>query len=176
MAAVAGLQKSDALIKDGARLLKTTPDALYERMEELTETLKEREKELKKLADQAASKEAAGLMDNVQEVNGIKVLAVKMSNADVDAMRTFVDTARDKIGSGVVVVGAETDGKVLFVCGVTKDTIGKVKAGDVVRDVAKIAGGGGGGRPDMAQAGGKNPEKLDEAIASVVKIVDGLSG
>jgi len=176
MVAVAGLQKADALIKDGARLLKTTPDALYERMEELTDSLREKERELKKLADQAASKEAAGLMDDVQEVNGIKVLAVKMSNADVDAMRTFVDTARDKIGSGVVVVGAETDGKVLFVCGVTKDTIGKVKAGDIVRDVAKIAGGGGGGRPDMAQAGGKHPEKLDEAIASVVKIVDGLSG
>ena len=175
MSAVSGMQKVDAMVKEASRVLKTTPDALIDRVNELTESLKLKERELKKLADQAASKEAAGLMDDVKIVNGIKVLAVKLGSADVDAMRTFVDTARDKIKSGVVVVGAEADGKVMFVCGVTKDTIGKVKAGDIVREVAKITGGGGGGRPDMAQAGGKNPEKLDEAIAAAVKIVEGLS-
>lgn len=176
MAAVAGMQKLDTLAKDGAKLLKTTPDGLYDRMIEVTDQLKEKEKELKKIADQMASKEAAGLMDDVKEVSGVKVLAVKLANADVDAMRKFVDSGRDKIGSGVVVAGAENDGKVMFVCGVTKDSIGKVKAGDIVREVAKICGGGGGGRPDMAQAGGKNPEKLDEAISSVEKIVEGLIG
>jgi len=175
MGAIAGVQKLDALAKDGARLLKTTPDGLYDRMVELTESLKEKERELKKIADQMASKEAAGLMDDVKEVNGIKVLAVKLANGDVDAMRKFVDTARDKIGSGVVVAGAVTGEKVMFVCGVTKDTTGKVKAGDIVREVAKVTGGGGGGRPDMAQAGGKNPEKLDEAIAATLKIVEELS-
>jgi alanyl-tRNA synthetase len=162
-------------VKEGAKLLKTTPDALYDRMTELTEALKDKEKELKKIADQIASKEAAGLMDDVKEVNGIKVLSVKLGNGDVDAMRKFVDTARDRIGSGVVVAGAVTGDKVMFVCGVTKDTVGRVKAGDIVREVAKMTGGGGGGRPDMAQAGGKNPEKLDEAIAAVEKIVEGLS-
>ncbi|ADD67637.1 alanyl-tRNA synthetase [Denitrovibrio acetiphilus DSM 12809] len=176
MAAVAGMQKLDALAKDGAKLLKTTPDGLYERMVELTDSLKDKEKELKKIADQMASKDAAGLMDDVKIVSGIKVLAAKLANGDADAMRKFVDTARDRIGSGVVVAGAVTDDKVIFVCGVTKDTTGKVKAGDIVREVAKITGGGGGGRPDMAQAGGKHPEKLDEAIANVEKIVEGLVG
>jgi len=170
------VQKVDATVKDGARLLKSTPDSLYSKMEELTEALREKERELKKLNDKIASKEAAGLMDEVAEVKGVKVMAVKMENANVDALRNFVDTARDRIKSGVVVVGSENDGKVMFVCGVTKDTIGKVKAGDVVREVAKITGGGGGGRPDMAQAGGKNPEKLDEAISKVGEIVDGLIG
>jgi alanyl-tRNA synthetase len=175
MGAIAAMQKLDETVKEGAKLLKTTPDALYDRMTELTEALKDKEKELKKIADQIASKEAAGLMDDVKEVNGIKVLSVKLGNGDVDAMRKFVDTARDRIGSGVVVAGAVTGDKVMFVCGVTKDTVGRVKAGDIVREVAKMTGGGGGGRPDMAQAGGKNPEKLDEAIAAVEKIVEGLS-
>ena len=175
MGAVTAMQKADALVKDGARLLKATPETLYTRIEELSDALREKERELKKIADQMASKEAAGLMDGAKEVNGIKVLAVKLKGVDVDGMRKFVDTARDRLGSGVVLAGAETDGKVMFVCGVTKDTIAKVKAGDIVREVAKIAGGSGGGKPDMAQAGGKNPEKLDEAVASVLKIVEGLS-
>jgi alanyl-tRNA synthetase len=174
MAAVAGMLKMDAVIKDTAKMIKTTPENLIERVAELADTLKEKEKELKKIADKVASSEAAGLMDNVQEVKGIKLLAVKLASADPDTMRKFVDTARDRIGSGVVVAGAEEGGKVMFVCGVTKDTVSKVKAGDIVRELAKITGGGGGGRPDMAQAGGKNPEKLDEAVASAAKIVEGL--
>jgi len=175
MEAVSVMQKNDSVIRESAKIIKTTPDSLISRISEMAETLKEKEKEIRRLSDKAASSEAAGLMDNVVQVNGINVLAVKLSGADVDAMRKFADTARDKIVSGVVVVGSESDGKVMFVCGVTKDTTSKVKAGDVVREVAKITGGGGGGRPDMAQAGGKNPEKLDEAIASVEKIVEGLS-
>lgn len=175
MEAVHSVQRADSLVKESAKVLKTVPEGLYERITELSETLKDKEKEIKKLADRMASKEAGELMDDVKEVNGIKVLAVKLSNADPESMRKFVDTARDRIKSGVVIAGAQSEGKVMFVCGVTKDTVSKVKAGDVVREVAKITGGGGGGRPDMAQAGGKNPEKLGEALDSALKIVEGLS-
>lgn len=176
MGAVSAMQRTDSIVKEGARVLKTTPDVLGERIAEVADALKEKERELKKLNDKMASKEAAGLMDDAVEVNGIKVLAVKLTGADTDSMRKFVDTARDRIKSGVVLAGAETNGKVMFICGVTKDTTSRVKAGDIVREVAKIAGGSGGGKPDMAQAGGKNPEKLDEAVAAAVKIVEGLSG
>lgn len=176
MAAVAHAQKAEAEVREAARLLKANSGALVARAEEVMETLKDKEKELKKINDQLASSRSAELMDSVAEVKGVKVLAVRMDNADAEALRTFVDTARDRIQSGVVVVGSVTEGKVMFVCGVTKDTTGKVKAGDVVREVAKIAGGSGGGRPDMAQAGAKDPEKLGEAIAAVTSIVDKLIG
>ncbi len=177
MNAVAYAQKADSAVKEGARLLKTSPDNLVTRIEETSEALRDKERELKKINDKLASSRSAGLMDDIKEVKGVKLLAVKLENADTEAVRKFVDTARDRMKSGVVLVGSATaDGKVMFVCGVTKDTMDKVKAGDVVREVAKIAGGSGGGRPDMAQAGGKNPEKLDEAVAAVESIVSGLIG
>ena len=176
MNAVAYAQKADSTVKDAARLLKASPDNLVSRIEETAEALKERERELKKLGDRIASSQSEGLLDSAIEVKGVKLLAVTLENADTEALRKFVDTARDRIKSGVVVVGSVNDGKVMFACGVTKDTMDKVKAGDVVREVAKIAEGSGGGRPDMAMAGGKNPEKLGEAIAAVPSIVDKLIG
>ncbi|TCK62500.1 alanine--tRNA ligase [Seleniivibrio woodruffii] len=176
MNAVAYAQKADSTVKDAARLLKASPDNVISRIEETAEALKERERELKRLGDRIASSQSEGLLDSAIEVKGVKLLAVTLENADTEALRKFVDTARDRMQSGVVVVGSVNDGKVMFACGVTKDTMGRVKAGDVVREVAKIAEGSGGGRPDMAMAGGKNPEKLGEAVAAVPSIVEKLIG
>lgn len=176
MNAVAYAQKADSTVKDAARLLKASPDNVIARIEETAEALKERERELKRLGDRIASSQSEGLLDSAIEVKGVKLLAVTLENADTEALRKFVDTARDRMQSGVVVVGSVNDGKVMFACGVTKDTMGRVKAGDVVREVAKIAEGSGGGRPDMAMAGGKNPEKLGEAVAAVPSIVEKLIG
>lgn len=176
MNAVAYAQKADSTVKDAARLLKASPDNVITRIEETAEALKERERELKRLGDRIASSQSEGLLDSAIEVKGVKLLAVTLENADTEALRKFVDTARDRMQSGVVVVGSVNDGKVMFACGVTKDTMGRVKAGDVVREVAKIAEGSGGGRPDMAMAGGKNPEKLGEAVAAVPSIVEKLIG
>lgn len=176
MNAVAYAQKTDSTVKEAAKLLKAAPDNVLSRMEETMEALKERERELKKLGDRIASAQSEELLDNIIEVKGVKLLAVTLENADTDALRKFVDTARDRMKSGVVVAGSVNDGKVMFACGVTKDTMDRVKAGDVVREVAKIAEGSGGGRPDMAMAGGKNPAKLGEAIAAVPAVVEKLIG
>jgi alanyl-tRNA synthetase len=176
MNAVAYAQKTDSTVKEAARLLRAAPDNVLSRMEETMDALKERERELKKLGDRIASAQSEELLDNIIEVKGVKLLAVTLENADTDALRKFVDTARDRMKSGVVVAGSVNDGKVMFACGVTKDTMDRVKAGDVVREVAKIAEGSGGGRPDMAMAGGKNPAKLGEAIAAVPAVVEKLIG
>ncbi|MCD8552753.1 alanine--tRNA ligase [Seleniivibrio sp.] len=176
MNAVSYAQKTDSTVKEAAKLLKAAPDNVLSRIEETMDALKERERELKKLGDKIASAQSEELLDNIIDVKGVKLLAVTLENADTEALRKFVDTARDRMKSGVVVVGSVNDGKVMFACGVTKDTMDRVKAGDVVREVAKIAEGSGGGRPDMAMAGGKNPAKLGEAIAAVPAVVEKLIG
>ncbi|WP_047492470.1 alanine--tRNA ligase [Terriglobus sp. TAA 43] len=144
--------------------------------------LSAQEEELKKLRrelDQARMKSASASTENAAEsaveVKGIKVLAQKVSGLDRNQMRTLVDTLRTRLGSGVVVLGAATeDGKVALIAGVTKDLTGKVQAGKVVGAVAAKVGGKGGGRPDLAEAGGTDPSQLDAALASVPDTVGGL--
>jgi alanyl-tRNA synthetase len=112
--------------------------------------------------------------ERVQIVDGIKVLAHRVDNLERPQMRTLVDNLRSKLGSGVVVLGSAFDGKVALIVGVTKDLTARVQAGKVIGPVAERVGGSGGGRPDMAEAGGKNPEALDEALAQVPAVVKGL--
>ncbi|MFO7275243.1 MAG: DHHA1 domain-containing protein, partial [Bacillota bacterium] len=112
------------------------------------------------------------LVERAQEVGGIKVVAGPAPVAAMEDLRNMTDVIRAKLGSGVVVLGAVTDeGKVNLVAAVTKDLAGRVHAGNLIREVAKICGGGGGGRPDMATAGGKNPERLGEALNAVPRLV-----
>lgn len=109
-----------------------------------------------------------------QKVKGVKVLSAKVSAADMDSLRNTADMLRDKIGSGVVVLGAVSGDKVNLVATVTKDLLASgLHAGNIVKEVAKITGGGGGGRPDMAQAGGKDAGKLDEALEKAYLVVEG---
>jgi alanyl-tRNA synthetase len=104
-------------------------------------------------------------LSGVKEVDGVKVLGGRTQGVDAKAMRGMVDELRNQLKSGVVLLVAESEGKVLLAVGVTKDLIGQFKAGDLIREVAGVVGGGGGGRPDFAQAGGKDASKIDEAIA-----------
>lgn len=173
--AVETLSKVDRAVKSVNEMLKTNVESIPAKVSELMEMLKDKDKEIRKLNEKLNAAKAGDLTEKVVEVNGIKVLAVKLDNADRDTMRNFVDTARDKLKSAVVLAGAVDGDKVAFVCGVTKDLVSKVKAGDVIKEVAAIAGGSGGGRPDMAQAGAKDPEKLDDAVAAVVSVVEKLS-
>jgi alanyl-tRNA synthetase len=109
------------------------------------------------------------------EVKGVKVLAQKVSGLDRNQMRTLVDTLRSRLGSGVVVLGAATeDGKVALIAGVTKDLTATVQAGKIVGAVAAKVGGKGGGRPDLAEAGGTDASQLDAALSSVSEIVSSL--
>ena len=145
--------------------------------------LDRRDAEIKRLArelDQArmksASSSAASASDSIREVRGVKVLAHRVDNLERPQLRTLVDQLRDKLGSGVVVVGSASNGNVSLIAGVTKDLTNRIQAGKVVGAVAEKVGGKGGGRPDLAEAGGKNPEALDSALAEVYKVVESLLG
>ena len=111
-------------------------------------------------------------MPKVQDVDGVKVLAVRTSAASADAIREMGDWLRDKLSSGVVVLGSVSDGRPALIAMVTKDLVDAgLHAGNIVKEAAQIMGGGGGGRPDMAQAGGRDPDKLDEALRATPELV-----
>ena len=143
--------------------------------------LERREEEIKKLRkelEQARMKSAASAVssasESAREVKGVKVLATRADNIDRNQMRTLIDNLRTKLGSGVVVLGSVQDGRVALIVGVTKDLTSKVQAGKIIAQVAKHVGGSGGGRPDMAEAGGKDPAGLDAALNSSYEVVEGL--
>lgn len=151
-----------------AQLLKTTPDALESRVQQLLEQLKSNEKTLKQLQDQLNSNQGSDLAGDAVEVNGIKVLAAHIKNADVKTLRDLLDQLKNKLGSAAIVLATVKGDKITLVAGVTKAETGKIKAGALVNFVAQQVGGKGGGRPDMAQAGGNQPQALDGALKSVV--------
>jgi alanyl-tRNA synthetase len=122
---------------------------------------------VQKLKDKIAAAESANIMGKAQEINGVKVLVAALDGADSKNLRTMVDDIKNQMGSGVVLLANVTGEKVGLIAGVTKDLTGKVKAGDLVKMVAEQVGGKGGGRPDMAQAGGTDVGALPEAIQSV---------
>jgi alanyl-tRNA synthetase len=146
--------------------------ALLEEFQKKEEEIKRLSRENDQLRMKSASSSAANLGDKVKEVRGVKVLAHRVDNLERTQMRTLVDQLRDKLGSGVVVLGSASNGNVSLIVGVTKDLTSRVQAGKVVGAVAQKVGGKGGGRPDLAEAGGKNPEALDSALAEVYKIVE----
>jgi alanyl-tRNA synthetase len=170
------MQSRDRQLTRSAQMLGTGPDDLENRLTALLDENKRLEREVKKWKQAAASGGSVDYMAQVQEVGGVKVLATEVEGQDADGLRMVLDNLRDKLGSGVIVLGSCGDDKVSLCVGVTKDLTGRIKAGDIVKRIAPIVGGGGGGRPDMAQAGGKLPEKLPEAIAQAVEIVAGLLG
>jgi len=149
-----------------ASMLKSTRDQAGTKVEQLLKRNKELEKQLAKMKQQLLTG-GSDAAENVTEIGGIKVLAIRMDGADAKTLRDAVDRFKDKLQSAVVVLGSVENGKVRLAAGVTKDNIDRIKAGDVIRPVAEQVGGKGGGRPDFAQAGGSNPDDLDAALASV---------
>jgi len=140
--------------------------------EQLRGRVKELEKELEQLRARLAANEALSLVERAREVGGVKFVTGTAPVATMEDLRNMTDTIRDRLGSGVVVLGAVTgEGKVNLVAAVTKDLAGRVHAGKLIKEVAQICGGGGGGRPDMATAGGKNPERLGEALNAVPRLL-----
>src|SRR5690606_5730834 len=128
---------------------------------------------LAQLRQKLAQQHTGALLDQAVQVNGIKVLAVPVEAADADTLRQMTDWLRDRLGSSVVVVGAVLNDKPQLVAAVTPDLVQRgVHAGNLVRDAAKLMGGGGGGRPDLAQAGGKDASKLSDALAAVRALVE----
>ena len=175
-AAVAHIQKMVGILNEGAHLLKDKPESVVPRIEKLIADYKAGEKKVEQLKASMASQTAAASVADIRTVNGIKVMAQKVSVDSPAALRDMADRFKDSIKSGIVVLGAESGGKALLIVGVTKDLTGQYKAGNIIKVVAAITGGSGGGRPDMAQAGGSQPEKLDEALEKAYAIVAELAG
>ena len=158
--------------------VESTPaEALRARLAAQDEELKKLRRELDEAKMKSVANSLSGAADHAVEVKGVKVLAQRVDALDRGQMRTLVDNLRNKLGSGVVVLGsADSEGKVALIVGVTKDLTGKVQAGKVVGQIAKLVGGSGGGRPDMAEAGGKDAGQLDAALKSAVNVVGELAG
>jgi alanyl-tRNA synthetase len=148
--------------------------ALQHELEIRDEEVKRLRKELEQARMKSAASSVSSAESNVRVVSGIKVLATRVDNLERPQMRTLVDNLRQKLGSGVVVMGSAIDGKVALIVGVTKDLTGRVQAGKIISPIAQKVGGSGGGRPDMAEAGGKNPENLDSALAGAYEVVESL--
>ena len=167
------LQKEQLLAELG-RTLKTPEKDLISRVEQLGAQNKELEKEIAQLHAAASKNQVDGLLDNVKEVNGVKLLACEVEAADMNSLRDMSDMFRDKLGSGVVVLGAKSESGVNLIVATTKDlTKQGIHAGNIIKEIAKVTGGGGGGRPDMAQAGGKDYTRLAEALAMAETLVAG---
>ena len=160
------IRDTDAILKEVGVALKTgQPADLPRKVLQLQDELREAKKELAKQASQSIAGAVDDLIDNAEEIDGAKIITHLVTGLDRDGLREFADKLRGKAKSAAVLLGAEIDGKVALLAAVTKDVIAKgVKAGDCVKVSAKIVGGGGGGRPDMAEAGGKNPDKLPDAL------------
>jgi alanyl-tRNA synthetase len=148
--------------------------ALRLEMDRKEEEIKRLRKELDEARMKSASSSVATIGEKVREVKGVKVLAHRADNLERPQLRTLMDSLRSKIGSGVVVLGSVSDGKVAIIVGVTKDLTGRVQAGKIVGKVAQKVGGSGGGRPDMAEAGGKDPQALDSALNASYEVVGEL--
>jgi alanyl-tRNA synthetase len=165
-AAIDYMVETDHRLRGVAGVLKATRDDVEDKVRQLVERSRRLEKEIAQLKDKLASGQGRDLAADAAEVAGVKFLATKVDGADAAALRNAVDQLKNKLGSAVVVLGSvDPEGKVMLIAGVTADLTAKVKAGDIVNHVARQVGGKGGGRPDLAQAGGTDPSRLDEALA-----------
>lgn len=152
--------------------MKTTKDELISKVNLLKKESKEKDKEIQKLNNEILKNNISQILDKYEEINGIKLFALKFKDKDANSLREIADKIKDKNESCAVIIASDLGDKVLFVSAVTKDLVQRgIHAGNMVKKAASIAGGGGGGRPDFAQAGGKNPGKIDEAINEVRKMV-----
>ncbi|PSU81799.1 alanine--tRNA ligase [Photobacterium phosphoreum] len=165
--AIAAMHTEDMMLANTARLVKSDVASVVSKVDALVSHSKQLEKEIQQLKDKLAAQEGAGLINQVQEINGVKVLIAQLDGADNKALRGMVDELKNQLGSAVVILGNVSDDKVGLIAGVTKDLIGKVKAGELVNLVALQVGGKGGGRSDMAQAGGTDAAALPAALATV---------
>ena len=178
--AVAGPRATELLaqetrtLAEAATLLNVPPAGVAERVRQLLDERKQLEKQLAGQERKRAASSAAGVLDQVQDVQGIPVLAVVLDNLDGRALRDASDSLRQKLPEGVLVLGSAQNGKVGLLCSVSDGLTSRIKAGDVIKQLAGMVGGGGGGKPHFAQAGGKNPDKLPEAIAAAPQVIADL--
>jgi alanyl-tRNA synthetase len=157
-----------SLLKDAADKLKTNPKEVLNRIEVLLAEIKQLQRENESLSAKLGNIEAGSLVSKAKVIDGVTLLAAKVQASDMNNLRNMADDLKQKVGSAVILLGSVNEGKVNLIAAVTKDLIDNgYHAGKLIKEVATRCGGGGGGRPDMAQAGGKDPEKLDSALQFV---------
>jgi alanyl-tRNA synthetase len=164
-------KRDERVLDDLRQVLKAQPDEEIDKLQRLLAQHRELEHQFDALKLRLATAQTQDYFSQIQQIDGVKVLALQLDNFDAKALRSFVDTAKERLGSGVVVVGSAEGDKVSLVCGVTADLTGRISAGNLVGHVSAIIGGKGGGRPDMAQGGGTLVLKLPEALDRVPDIV-----
>jgi alanyl-tRNA synthetase len=158
-------------LKKAAGVLRANPMELAERIEKIQKHQKELEREIDALKGKLAAKDSVDLISKAKEIKGVNVLTAVVEAPDVKTLRDFGDKLRDKIHSGVILLGSVVEGKAMLLCMVTKDLVSRYHAGNIIKAVAPVVGGSGGGRPDMAQAGGPNPENLEQALAKLEELI-----
>jgi alanyl-tRNA synthetase len=166
------LREASEKLTQLSEALRAKPDELVQAVEKLTESEKKLRKQLESQQMKQAASQAGDLVDQAKNVKGVRVIAARVDLPDRAAMRQMIDNLRPKLGSGVIALGSVADGAVALVVAVTKDLTAKLDAGKIVREAAKIVEGSGGGRKDLAEAGGKNPARLDEALQSIPSVVE----
>lgn len=169
--AVSYVRRMEAELKSAANLVKANVFELTDRMEKMLAHQKAQEREIEALKNKLAVKDSSDLMDKAQDIKGIKVLATEVEGLDAKTLRDFGDKMRDRIKSGVILLGSKAEGKAVLLCIVTKDLTDQYHAGNIIKSVAPLVGGSGGGRPDMAQAGGTKPENLAQALAKLAELI-----
>ncbi|MGD9106060.1 MAG: alanine--tRNA ligase, partial [Desulfobacterales bacterium] len=170
-AAVEYIQKDSKTLHESAKLLKENPEAVPGRIKKILSVQKTLEKEVEQLKSKIAMRSADWTEEDIKTINDIKVLAKKVTAGTPAELRDLADRFKEKIKTGIVVLGSSADSKALLIVVVTKDLTDRFHAGKIVKEVASVVGGGGGGRPDMAQAGGTRPENLDQALEKVYEVV-----
>lgn len=165
------INEMEEKLKKVSSLLKTDTNNVLDILLKHINESKENSKTMEKLQSKLLKYEMETMFDNVDIINDTKLMALEFENKNIEDLKEIVDRAKEKLQSGIVILGSNNDGKAVFVVGVTKDNISKVKAGDIIKIAAQIAGGNGGGRPDFAQAGGKNGEAIKEAILKAKEYV-----
>ena len=165
--------QQNRILSEIEHLLNVPTEEVADRVQKLIETNRAMEREIQRIKGRYAVSEVDELVENAIDIDNRKIVSSKVESRDMDSFRKMADSLRDKLKSGVGVIGMISNGKVSLLAVVTDDLIESVglKAGDLVKDIAVIVGGAGGGKPHLAQAGGRDPEKLDEALGKVAQIV-----
>ncbi len=172
-AAISYYSDKEQQLNDVAQALKASPADAIKKVDTLSQELKAYEKELEQLKNKLVSGAAEDVLSNAADISGVKVVTARFDQLDMEGLRNTGDMLKNKLGSGVVVLGSSYGDKVSFIVTATKDVLGKgVHSGNIIKEVAKVAGGGGGGRPDMAQAGGKDISKIDEALKQALNVIE----
>lgn len=167
----------DEMLKSSSALLKTSPESLHEKLVELLESQKELQGKIKRFSQKLVKHQVEYILKQTDHSLGIPVLSAQVEAQSMEELREYLDRLRDRMDSGIILLGTQTDGKVLLAAAVTQDLVKKgFHAGKLIGEAARLTGGGGGGRPDMAQAGGKDPQQLPKALSRVIFLVQHQQG